>query len=511
MARKLTTASVASQQKTINPYSQPCFTVYSLHHSHGGGYYQYDHNFNIVAADHGTGDSSGFGTWRTYTTSATEFFESSSSYNSTQTSSNASSNASWIVAHTPMVGYLGHMSHSSGGSGAGNMGGWVMAGRDNGSSYRSFGFRDVCPIVNETHQDYAIFSGAAANTEPVLMFLKRSATEYYNMRHNGRYSQETVLPRQYEDRDGNAENYHSTYGGCCYNKKTNKFLVMYTTSSGRFKPVVYNNVPDLREFSHKNSKIYSESTSGQSDQNNNSSLYEYFHNSANITEYQQIETWTTYNNAGSIDEARYRPICFLCDNGDIVAFVQYNAGVNFWRWKGSDQTHDQRQTDGQLSQNGHYHHQMSWTTLYGYEQGRQFGSRWQVSSDGKFAWAYCASYYYGAGAYVMMVRISDGKLLRYQTNDSGDGRHPFPIGPSSMGWGNTANGDGGAGMRIGAIDLKYEMDKRDYGSDLGLDGVYMAYNFECGHYSTTYPCLIPAKYDTSLFCSEPHMPNVSEL
>jgi hypothetical protein len=391
------------------------------------------------------------------------------------------------------------------------MGGWNIAGRDNGSSYRSYAFRDCLPIVGETHQDYAIFSTTNANDNPKLMFLKRSATEYYNMRHNGRYSQQTTLPRNYTNRSGNDQDFYSTYGGGCYNKKTNKFLVMFTTSSGQFKPVVYNNVPDLREISHQNSKAFNEQYGAMNETNNDSSIHEYFNNAANITEYQQIETWTTYNNAGSMEESRYRPICFLCDNGDILAFIQYSGGVNFWRWKGSDQTHDQRQTDGSLSQNGHYHHSMSWTTLYGYEQGRQFGSRWQVSSDGKFAWAYCASYYYGAGCYVMMVRISDGKILRYQHNDGGDGRQPFPLGPNSMGWSMTANGDGGAGMRIGAIDLKYEFDKRGYGEELSLDGVLMTHNFECGSYSTTYPCIIPAKYDTSLFCSEPHMPNVSEL
>ena len=106
----------------------------------------------------------------------------------------------------------------------------------------------------------------------------------------------------------------------------------------------------------------------------------------------------------------------------------------------------------------------------------------------------------------MMIRISDGKLLRYLTQDSGDGRHPFPLGVNSMGWAKTANGDGGAGLRIGAIDLKYEMDKRAYGEDVPLDGCLAANTFECGYYSTTYPCCIPAKYDTSLFCSEPHMP-----
>jgi len=506
MARKLTQATVASQQKTINPFSQPCFTVYSMNYSGGGGYYQYDHNFNVVAADHGIGDSS-YGSFRTYTTVASEFYESSNSYTSTVTDTSTSSNASWYVAHTPMVGYLGHISHSSSGSGAGNMGGWNVAGRDNGSTYRSYGFRDVCPIVNETHQDYAIFSSAAAGSDTELMFMSRSATDYYNSRFNSQYKQKTILPRNFEDRDGNSTNFESTYGGCCYNKKTNKFLVMYTTSSGRFKPVVYNNVPDLRDIAHNNNKLYSDSSSAQTENSNNSSLYEFFHNSANVTEYQQIDTWTAYNNQSSTEEARYRPIPFLCDNGDIVVMVQTpSQGYSWWRWNGSDQQQDQSQTVSNLSQNGHYHHQYNWTTSYGYEQGRQYGSRWQVSSDGQFAWAYCPAYYYGSGAYVMMIRLSDAKLIKYEVTDGGDGRHPFPLGKNSLGWAKTANGDGGAGLRIGSIDLRYEMDKCAYGESISLDSCLTESVFECGYYSTTYPCLIPAKYDTSLFCSEPHMP-----
>lgn len=506
MARKLTTASVASQQKTINPFSQPCFTVYSMNYSGGGGYYQYDHNFNIVAADYGTGDST-YGSFRTYTTTASEFFESSSSYTSTVTDTSTSTNGSWYVCHSSMSGYLGHMSHSSGGSGAGNLGGWNVAGNDNGAAYRSYGFRDVCPIVNETHQDYAIFSSVSGDQSVELMFMSRSATDYYNSRFNGTYKQKTTLPRTYNDRSGSSANFHATHGGCCYNKKTNKFCVILTTSTGQFKPIVYNNVPDLRDIAHNNNKLYADSNTAHNESSNNSSLHEYFNNAVNITEYQQIDNWTAYQDIGGHAEARDRPVPFLCDNGDIVVFLMTpHSGCTFWRWKGSDQQQDQRETDGNLTQNGHYHHKDEWTTSYGYGSGRQYGSRWQVSSDGKYAWAWCPAYYYGSGAYVMMVRISDGKLLKYTTYDSGDGRQMFPLGRNSLGWVQTANGDGGAGLRIGAIDLKYEMDSKTYGENISLDSCITDSVFECGYYSTTYPCCIPAKYDTSLFSSEPHMP-----
>ena len=513
MARRLTTADVAQQQKTINPYSQPCFTAYSLNHSHGGGYYQYDHNFNLVSADFGTGDSSGYGTFRTYTTAASEFFESSSSYSSVQTNESASSNSGWYVCHTPMVGYLGHMSHTNSGGPSGNMGGWNASGRDNGTSYRAYGFRECVPIVGETHQDYALFFPNGQNqAKQELICGQRSSTQYYNLRRNSTYQGRTYIPNTWKNRSNNNEDFRTTYGGGCYNKKTNKFLIMYTDDNGRFKPVVYNNCPDLRDFAHKAAKQYGEQYNAYDQDSNSNSLYEYFHNTANATEYQQIDSYTAYNNLSSTNESRYRPVPILCDNGDIFCFsMNPSHGYSIWKWTGSNQQHDQSQTAGQLSQNGHYHHSNSWTTNYGHEQGRQWGARWQVSSDGKYAWCWCASYYYGSGAYYMVVRLEDGKLLQYHTHDSGHGRQPFPVGKNSMGWCYTDNTDGGVGMRIACHDIALEFERKEYGQTISLDGNWLNYHFENGTYSTAYPCIIPNFYDTSLFVGEPHMPNISGL
>ncbi len=515
MARRLTTADTALQQKTINPFSQPCFTAYTLNHSHGGGYYQYDHNFNLISADHGTGDSSGYGTFRTYTTSATEFFEASSSYSSTQTNESASSNAGWYVCHTPMVGYLGHMSHTQAGSSAGNMGGWIAAGRDNGTSYRAYAYRECCPIVGETHQDYAIFFPNGSNqTKQEMILGQRSATQYYSLRHNSRYTGRTYIPNQWQNRGGSQEDFYTTYGGGCYNKKTNKFLVMYTTGSGYFKPVVYNNCPDLREFAHSNSKQYTDNySSGQNEDSSNNSLYEYFHNTANATEYQQQNSWSGYNNLSSTNESRYRPVPILCDNGDIFVFsMNPSWGYSIWKWDGATQQQDRGTNDGgSLSQNGEYHHGYNWTTSYGMEQGRQWGARWQVSSDGKYAWCYCSSYYYGSGIYYMVVRLSDGKMLHFENTDSSHGRQPFPVGPNSMGLLATYNTDSGQGLHLACHDLALEFERKSYGDTISIDGNWLPYHFEAGTYSTAYPCIIPAQYDTSLFVGEPNMPNISGL
>jgi hypothetical protein len=515
MARRLTTAGTALQQKTINPFSQPCFTAYTMNHSHGGGYYQYDHNFNLIAADHGTGDGSGYGTFRTYTTSATEFFESSSSYSSTQTNETSSTNGGWYCCHTPMVGYLGHMSHTQSGGSSGNMGGWIAAGRDNGTSYRAYAFRECVPIVGETSQDYALFFPNGHNqSKQELILGQRSATNYYSLRRNGRYTGRTYIPNTWEDRDGNSTNFYTTYGGGCYNKKQNKFLIMYTTTDGRFKPVVYNNVPDLREFAHNAQALYNNNFSSSQDEDSNANkLYEYFHNTANATEYQQITGWSPYNNLSSTNESRYRPVPFLCDNGDILLFsMNPSYGYSIWKWDGTTKQQVRISTnENNLNQNGEYYHAYNWTTNYGHEQAHQWGSRWQVSTDGKYAWAYCASYYYGAGAYWMAVRISDGKILKYEQTDSTYGRQPCPVGTSSMGWLETYNTDGGAGLYFSCHDLEYEFERRGNGQNVQLDGNYIYTHFEAGTYSTSYPCIIPAHYDTSLFNSEPHMPNLDNV
>ena len=511
MARRLTITDTAQQQKTINPYSQPCFTAYAMNHSHGGGYYQYDHNFNIIATTHGNG-SDRYGSFRTYSTGATEFFESTSSYQSVQTNNTPSSNGGYYVSFTTAVGYLGHMSHSSPGGQSGNDGGWNMSGRDNGSSYRAYGFRDVCPIVNESHQDYAIFVPNGGNqTKQELVLGARSATQYNLLRHNSTYTGRTYIPNSWTDRSGNSKDFYTTHGGCCYNKKTNQLLVMYSTSDGRWKPVVYNNCPDLRTFAHDASKQYTAAMGGENQDTNDNSLYEYFHNTANATEYQELNTYTGYNNLSGANEARYRPQPVLCDNGDILCFSMIPGwGFTIWKWDGTTKEQDRSQPSSGLSPNGEYWHGQSWTTSYGYEQGRQYGARWQASSDGKYFWAWCPSYYYGAGIYWMAVRVSDGKILWYYTNDSTYGFQPFPIGVSSMGFNGSINTDGGAGMYIASVDIAYEMERRNYGEQLNLQN-WLTQNFEGGCDTTAYGAIIPAKYDTSLFCSEPNMPNIAGL
>lgn len=496
MARSITTRPATVKSKVQDPYQQPCFAVYAMEHSvHGGGWILFDHNIEPIAKYVGDGNYH-HNQFRTYSSYAPEFFNTYASSQYMETTGNAGSSQN-RGSNTCNVGYLGHQGHLSVTEYAKTSGyvrGWPAA-----ESYAPYGFRDVNSIVGDINQDWAWFSnreGAGGTTR--MHFGQRNTIKYYNL-WNREGSNFINIPLVTASGPSNSNTTDERmYGSSCINVSAKKVVVMQTNSNGYKQPIVYNDFGvDMRALSLSGSYYSGTADATAAKSPSDSKIYQAFA-SANATPYD-TGSQRAYGSYSSATEARDRCQTCITDDGQVYAFTMTPSnGAVLEHWNNS----------------GFYSGVLwnpTYTTSYGYEQGLRFGSRWQVSSDGKFAWAYCPAYYYGAGVYMMMIRISDGKLLRYQINDSGDGRHPFPLGPNSLGWGKTANGDGGAGMRIGAIDLKYEMDKRTYGEELSLDGILMTYAFECGPYSTTYPCIIPAKYDTSLFCSEPNMPNISEL
>jgi hypothetical protein len=500
MARRITTAVTASQQKTINPYSQPCFTTYTMNYSHGGGYHCYDHNFNICAHSHGTGDSQ-YASFRTYSTAASEFFESTNSYWSTRTDDHTSSNNGWWCNFISSVGYLGHMSQAGNGGRGGNEGGWNVSGRDNGMSYRAYAFRDNACLVNETHQDYAIFQIYHGQDRSELICGPRSSTTYYHFRHRMDHTQRARIPYQWEDANG-ADNYnqsyYGTYGGACYNAKTQKFVTIYADNNGRWKPIVYNDCPDFRTLAHTNMRPNTDSLTGRNHTTGNE-VYDYFNTQSNATQYDQ-SSWSGYNNLSGHDEARRRCAPVMCDNGKVVIITQIpHWGTIAQRWN----------SNGTYESGNNYTYGMSHTTSYGFEQGQQYGIRWQCTSDGRYMWAYAPSYYYGCGAQWYCVRVSDGKILQFHTTDSTYSRQPFPMGKSGMGWFYSYNTDGGSGMMISQWEMDEEFTMRNDGDTIPLDNNFIRYVFEPGTYSTSYGCIIPCMYDTSLF-SDPHIPSRPE-
>ena len=475
MGRSLT--EVVQQQTSSggthsDPWHQPCFTVYSLEHSNGGGgYFTYDHNLNMISNVRGSG-SNHYGSYRTYNDQGSEFMDNHAGNTSYETTGDASSNDQ-RPSLTSFVGYLGHMQFSP--AQQNGFGGWCRNGNP-GQNRAGKAFRDCNTIVGETKQDYAWFTQHSGGNH-LVRFMQRSTNSYYSDQESGYggYIQVGCAWSQ------------SMYGGGCYNARTKKICFMETNTSHTFKPVVYSNVPDIRAVCTNTNPFYnvtprndaySEHTTGE--------LYDFFSNSSNRVEYNTSTGKPTNNDS----EDNYRCITTLCDNDKVVMFQMIpHYGCWTCRWN-ADGT-----CEGNIWNS-------SWTTCYGYPNGNKFGSRWVVSSDGDYLFAYCPSYYYGCGLYGVIVRVKDGKTIYSYHHDSSYGHQICPLGKSDFLMARQVNTDGGPGMYYRVIRTKREMHRvNDRGNFNGQDNM-RTYMLDTPFYSTAYPALIPAYYDTSLFTTQ---------
>ena len=504
MARSISTGSTAGfsaeAKKTQNPYHQPCFTSYSMQYSQGGGYWQWDHEFNLISHDFGTGDSN-YGAWRTYTTAAPEFFESTSSYESLTTNSHVSSNSGWYRDATFMTGYLGHMAHCASGGQSGNAGGWARSG-NSGPDYLRTAFRDCGVIVGETHQDYAIWGRHNGTTSFRFSVGQRSSVDYYQIQTH-EYRNYIEIPTDWTPANGSQETFDSGYASVCYNKKAKKLCIVFFDSTGRFVPVVYSNVPDLRDYAHNKQKDWTDQYNAH-DGRTDGELYNFLvtDRNTNAVAYEKAG-FSPYQSLSSAGESKYRPHPVICDNGKVTVYVQSPSwGVNIMRWD-TDGTWEGSGTSD-VSNASVWSYGSIGHPSYGYEQGHQYGTRWNVTSDGRFAWFSCPHYYYGSGALRAFVRVSDGKILYRAETDTGYGRQSFPVGKCSMGHVYNGNTDSGQGMSVGWCNLEDDFMSLADGGQSRNNTFHLTYNFECGYNSTAYPAAIPAIYDTSLF-SAPHL------
>lgn len=485
MARKLTTKPAVNAVRTIDPFHQPCFSTYSYEYSAGGGgFISYDHNLNVTSMNRGDGNSA-YGMWRTYTTGGYEFFDAWANTEYNETTSTASSH-SQRASQTNQVGYLGHQRFTSSSSRT-QTGSWPVGG-SGASSYRANAFRDVFVLAGETHQDYAIFGHHNGTTGTRFTVHERSASMYYHAFNHDNGS-ECNIPIKETD-------YQGMYGAGCYNKKNQKLLIMESNTSGKFKPVVWNNVPDLRALSHSDGASYANVDERYTAYSESNTFMQAYFNTDSNADYSTYETGptTTLNNYSSAGETYYRGCPVLHDNGMISYFVfMPGYGSYFTQWDAS----------GTCQQELHrYNHSQ---TSYGYEQGASYGMRWQCSSDGRYVWAYAPTYYYGSGWTGVFMRVSDGKWLWFDYNDTTYGFQTCPLGKSSIFLNLTYNTDGGHGMYHIVHDLDYEFSRRDNASN--WDNFFsqtLTQTIDTSYYSTAYPGLIPATYDTSLF-STPHL------
>ena len=485
MARKLTTKPAVNAVRTIDPFHQPCFSTYSFEHSGGGGgFISYDHNLNVTSMNRGDGNQS-YGMWRTYTTSGYEFFDASAGGEYTETHQHAHQ-SSQRTNQTNQVGYLGHQRFTSA-SHRTQSGAWPV-GTSGANTYRAQAFRDCLVIAGENHQDYAIFGCHNGGTGTRFTVHERSASLYYHAFAHDNGSECNIPIKE--------SGYEGMYGTGCYNKKNQKLLIMETNQSGKFKPVVWNNVPDLRALSHSDGASYANVNERYAAYNESNTFMQAYFNTDSNADYATYETGpsTTLNNYSGAGETNYRGIPVLHDNGMISYFVfmpGYGSYFTQWNANGSNQGELHRYNHGQTS--------------YGYEQGTSYGARWQCSSDGRYVWAYAPTYYYGSGWTGVFMRVSDGKWLWFDYNDTTYGYQTCPLGKASIFLNSTYNTDGGHGMYHTVIDLDYEFSRRNNGDQLGnFFSEHLTQIIDTAYSSTSYPTIIPQTYDTSLF-STPHL------
>ena len=137
-----------------NPFEQPCFSSFGGYYSGSKGWFTLDHNLDVSNVM--LGGNSGYGQWTCDNNShSTEFSNNFASSGWIQTTGQPGSDSSYTNLCTN-VGYLGNMNHQSGSNTGGNNTPWIVGGND-GAERRSYGFRDVCTLPGETHQDYAVF------------------------------------------------------------------------------------------------------------------------------------------------------------------------------------------------------------------------------------------------------------------------------------------------------------------------------------------------------------------
>ena len=477
MARTVTSTGSTITTRVQDPYTQPAFSVYGAHaHSHGAGWICYNHDLEIHSVFHGDSNNA-YSRFRTHSGGgAPEFYNNYNNSDFMDCRSNPDS-SSERCNNTCNVGYLGHQNLFSA-TEYSSCAGYVTT--DAGRQRKAESFMRNGSIVSETKQDYAIYGDHNGTAGTWFTAMTRSAMNYY-----GEVLQSGKKRFNLPQRGGG--NYQGCYAAVCYNAKTEKLAVIeHNNSSHNIRPHVYQNVPSLRKLALLPEEQYASLTQRDSayTQHTEGSYYDFFQDASNMVLYDQ--STVTHNNYSGAGESYWRHMTCLCDNDKIVTFTMTPGnGCLVQRWNADG-------TAEGVIWNG------TWTTSYGYEQGQRFGARWQVTTSGKYWWAYCPSYYYGAGIYWICIRVSDGKMMKFQSNDSTYGRGMAPIGENGMFWSHSQNADG-PGLYFKTHELDWYMEVYDDNTTLSLDSNLSAYIIDCPTNTTNYPCIVPAMYDTSMF------------
>ena len=469
-----------------DPFEQPCFSSFGGYYNSAKGWFTLDHNLNMSNVM--LGANGAYNSWTCDNNSySSEFSNNYASSGWIQTSGQPGGDSSYASLCTN-VGYLGNMNHQSGSNTGGNNTPWIVGAND-GAERRSYGFRDVCTLPGETHQDYAVFMQYGNSGH--FRVGNRSASEYWI---NNQYAKDPVfsIPMGWD---------RAMYGTCSYNRKRNKLAIMETDDGYSYQPFVWSDVPNLRSYAH--SRNFYQGVTEQAnaiDFANNSPLQQWFTN--NTAKRTPASGTGSYGQAsgkptnGSTEDQR-RGQLVICDNDRLVMF-QMIPGYGSWVGRWNSPT-----VDGNGNCQGSIQN-MSWTTSYGQDQGNRYGSRFVQTSDGRYIAAFCPSYYYGAGLMCTIIRVSDGKSLHTQWNSSGNTVVPIPYGKSSFLMCSSENTDSGYGVQFTRFNCDWRFGNSSDNSNPSMLDNYEStrWMFDHAYHSTSYPTFIPHMYDTSLFTNQ---------
>ena len=454
--------------------------------------------------DHGTGDGPGYGSFRTYTTAASEAWEQTNSYSTIRTEDNPSSNGGSYGNSTCASGYLGHYAHSPVGTKA-HYGGMPRGFRGQEDDL-AYAFRDVGIIVNETSQDYALFNRYEDQNKGYFIPTARSALLYLGS-HVQNQSRSAWAQYNSRKHDGSnwGDGWYSGHGSFCYNKKLNKMVVMESNGSYKHRYAVWSNLPDLRAYAHEGGELWSpDEHSFAAKSRGSDKLTAYFNDNANKS-YPYEEFDYTQNSYAGGSDTNYRTFIVLCDNERLIEVVFHqDAGVSTARWFGPDEGADagkHMDGNGNASTNAYIQrsHVNGWP-MYGINQGHYYGWRWHTTSDGRYVWFQAPEYYYHAGLYLRVIRVSDGKMIYYERGDSNYGWNCCPLGKSSMIMAGGYNTDSGQGARFKITNLDHVFARQTDRDSYDFFTSYSDYVIEGGGtYGTGHMHFIPAFFDTSLF------------
>ena len=507
MARRLTTVEAVAAKRTHDPMLQPAFSCYTMHYSHGGGYTTYDHNLNIIHQDHGTGDGPGYGTFRSHSTASPEAWEGTNSHQGIRTDDNPNSSGGHWGNSSSVAGYLGHQCHAS----CGTMSSWGGMSRDlhgSGMSRSGYAMRDVGILVNEDKQDYALFNRYDSTDQGKFICGPRNTLYYYSnhIQNDSRSSYAWYNSRKWNGSSW-TDGWYAGHGSFCYNKKLNKMVVMESNGSYHHRFAIWSNVPDLRAYSNDSGEIWGgDSADNQfaAKSRGSDKLTAYFNDHNNKTyPYDEMDHTQTgvYN---SNNDSNYRSMMVLCDNERLLEITMHqDNGVTVCRWFGPDEGANSGKlmdSNGNATTNNYCNRLWTGWPCYGIAQGHYYGWRWHCSSDGRYVWFQTPEHYYHAGMYMVVVRVSDGKFMRWNRGDPSYGWNSAPIGKSSLIHAGGYDTDSGQGARFKITNLDHLFDRQADKDNWDFHTSHTSYAIEGGGtYGSGHMHFIPAFYDTSLF------------